>query len=62
MRYDYLTTVEQPNQLTATYESVFHQEEHAYARPADEANDLQDDPELQCNPAYKGASETTDQN
>ena len=59
MRYDYLTSVEQPNQLTTTYESVLFQVVHA--RPA-EANDLQDDPELQCNPAYIGAPETTDQN
>ena len=59
MKYDYLTSVEQPNQLTATYESVLFQEVHA--RPA-EASNLQDDLHLQCNPAYIGASETTDQN
>ena len=43
MKYDYLTSVEQPNQLTATYESVLFQEVHA--SPA-EASKLQDDPQL----------------
>ena len=60
VRYDYITSVEQPNQLTGTYESVWLQEEQ-YASPA-ETSDLQDDPQLLHNPAYLGASEMTNQN
>ena len=60
VRYDYPTSVEQPNQLTGTYESVWLHEEQ-YASPA-ETSDLQDDPQLLCNPAYLGASEMTNQN
>ena len=66
VRYEYPTTVVQPNQPTVTYETVSLHEENVSETAtsnrvySEVCNPPHDDPQLKHNPAY-WSSKTTDQ-